>query len=200
MSHQWKIAERFKINYYPDIGLNPPHAKYVDSFGVKTFRVVGFYRVYQPPPRKVPKTPREKFAQQILDEIRQERRESMSDREALLEKFEVRLERVRFEDAEFIYGQSVGYPMVPIEWCEFLGDVDWSQEALTRARREYEKRLKVPADEFDLIDKHTHPRFGDAVIQLGRAGLEGGDRFGCREYAYQDQWCRFYTGKGLHVF
>lgn len=197
-TRQWKIAECFTVNYYPDLG--EKHPRFVNSWNGEpsSFRVTSFYRIYERPEPKPAKTRKEQMIRDIMNEIRQKDEDEKSDRQKLLDKFEVILERCRFEDAEFIHGQSVSYPTVPIEWCNFIGDVNWEQEYIDKNREEYEQTIqrleKMERGQIDTCHKETHPRFDDAAMQLRCAGLEGGEKPDTIEYYYEDAWTQKYAG------
>ena len=195
MNREWKIAECFNVDYYPDLGKQFPRFqnRWNGKLERSSFRVTGFYRIYEKPVR--PKSDdvmvnlqREMFSKIIAD-IHNQRTEM----DKMKHLFSVVLEQCAFEDAEFIYGQSVSYPIVPIEWCEYIGDVKWEADYIEQNRQDYVDRLEHENVSGD-VHRHrkTHPRYEDAVSQLVQGGLEGGNRIEDDEYHYYDQWCQKY--------
>ena len=198
MPRQWKIAEKFSINYYPDLGARFPRYRNSWNNEVSTFRVTGFYKMWVKPERVPSDDPKKEMLYEIMQGIYADERASKSEAEKLFEKFQVVLEACEFHEAEFIHGQSVSYPTVPIEWCNYLGDVGWEPEHLERSRQEYQENLERRKQDLDrnmFRTKQTHPRFDDAYFQLRAGGLTGGDTMENDEYRYYSEWCSKFSDK-----
>ncbi len=193
MNRDWKIAECFKVNYYPDIDAKFPRFENSWNGERTSFRVTGFYRIYE---RPEPKNHKESISSKIISRILDDRHNLKTEMDKMIHRFSVVLEQCLFEESEFIYGQSLFYPMVPIEWCEYIGDVKWNSDKIEQERQRYVDGIERERTHNDVHRyRTTHPRYDDAVTQLVQGGLEGGKRIEDDEYHYYNEWCQKYANK-----
>jgi len=131
MSVQWEIANKFSINYYPDVNEKFPLYRNSWNGEISTFRVTGFYKIVEPEVIEH----NNDFLHEVIEEIKKERFDSKTELEKLKHSFSVVLELCHFEEADFIHGQSVSYPTVPIDWCNHLGNVEWDDEYIEKINK-----------------------------------------------------------------